>query len=85
MNQKEIIELAGHRHVPQWVIKLVGDAVEKERKEFTEHAVEIARRAIKAEREACAELIEPKNDPSDWTEYARIKAACAAAIRARKD
>ncbi len=36
-----------------------------------------------AEREACAKLCEPFNDPSDWTEYARIKADCAAAIRAR--
>ena len=36
-----------------------------------------------AEREACAKMCEPTNDPSDWTEYARIKADCAAAIRAR--
>jgi hypothetical protein len=34
------------------------------------------------ERERCAKLIEPTNPPEDWTEYAKIKAQCAAAIRA---
>ena len=33
MTNKEIIELAGHREVPAWVMKLVGDAVAKERQE----------------------------------------------------
>lgn len=31
MTSQEIQELAGHRDVPSWVIKLVGDAVAKER------------------------------------------------------
>ncbi len=31
MNYKEIEELAGHRQVPAWVVKLVGDAVAIER------------------------------------------------------
>ena len=31
MTQKEIEELAGHRKVSPWVVKLVGDAVAKER------------------------------------------------------
>ena len=31
MKQDEIIEMAGHRQVPQWVMKLVCDAVAKER------------------------------------------------------
>ena len=31
MNHKEIEELAGHRQVPAWVVKLVGDAVAAER------------------------------------------------------
>jgi hypothetical protein len=31
--------------------------------------------------ERAAKLIEPTNPPDDWTEYARIKAECAAAIR----
>jgi hypothetical protein len=35
--------------------------------------------------EQAASLIEPKNEPSDWTEYAKIKAECAAAIRAIKE
>lgn len=31
MTAKEIEELAGHRQVPAWVVKLVGDAVAIER------------------------------------------------------
>ena len=31
MTAKEIEELAGHRQVPAWVVKLVGDAVAAER------------------------------------------------------
>ena len=31
MTTQEIIELAGHRDVPAWVMKLVADCVEKER------------------------------------------------------
>jgi hypothetical protein len=42
------------------------------------------RAAILAEREACAQLIEPKNDPSDWTEFAQHSAYQAMRIRARE-
>ena len=31
MTQQEIEELAGHRSVSPWIVKLVGDAVAKER------------------------------------------------------
>lgn len=31
MTSKEIEELAGHRRVPAWVVKLVGDAIAAER------------------------------------------------------
>jgi hypothetical protein len=34
MTNEEIIELAGHRQVPAWVMKLVGDAVAKEREKI---------------------------------------------------
>lgn len=37
------------------------------------------------ERQECAELIEPTNPPNDWTEYEKVRARCAADIRARKD
>jgi hypothetical protein len=33
MTQQEIQELAGHRQVPAWVIKLVGDCLAKEREQ----------------------------------------------------
>ena len=36
MTLQEIQDLAGHRDVPPWVVKLVGDAVAKER-EKSEH------------------------------------------------
>ena len=31
MTLQEIQNLAGHRDVPPWVVKLVGDAIDKER------------------------------------------------------
>ena len=31
MTLQEIQDLAGHRDVPPWVVKLVGDAIDKER------------------------------------------------------
>ena len=34
MTSKEIEELAGHRQVPAWVVKLVGDAVAAQKKEW---------------------------------------------------
>lgn len=33
MTTQEILELAGHRDVPPWVMKLVADCVAKEREE----------------------------------------------------
>ena len=40
MTKEEIIELAGHRQVPAWVMKLVGDAIAKERQECAKIAEE---------------------------------------------
>lgn len=34
MTSKEIEELAGHRQVPAWVVKLVGDAIAATKKEW---------------------------------------------------
>ena len=34
MTTQEIIELAGHRDVPPWVMKLVADCVAKEREDI---------------------------------------------------
>lgn len=46
---------------------------------------EYATWCVAAEREACAKSVEPSNAdyPADWTEVAKIKAECAAKIRAR--
>lgn len=41
--------------------------------------------AMRAEREACARLLDPTNPPDDWTEYAKTWAECAAKIRARSN
>jgi hypothetical protein len=40
MTNEEIINLAGHREVPAWVMKLIGDAVAKERAECAKIAEE---------------------------------------------
>ena len=34
MTAQEVIELAGHRDVPPWVMKLVADCVAKEREDI---------------------------------------------------
>ena len=36
MTTQEIIELAGHRDVPPWVMKLVADCLAKEREEIVQ-------------------------------------------------
>ena len=36
MTLQEIQDLAGHRDVPPWVVKLVGDAIDKEREACAE-------------------------------------------------
>lgn len=40
-----------------------------------------ASRKVAAERERCAQLIEPKNDRSDWTECAHHAARLARRVR----
>lgn len=49
---------------------------------FTQAMFESWLAAEAAAIERCAAMVEPKNPPDDWTEYARIKAECANAIRA---
>ena len=54
--------------------------IKNEREEFAVHAVDIARRAVAEEREACAKLCE--SESSNVAEHMFGK-ECAAAIRAR--
>jgi stage V sporulation protein SpoVS len=56
---------------------IVNAAVEQERKEFAVHAIDIARKAIEEEREACAKICDDMG-PCGFTGE-----SCAAAIRAR--
>jgi len=60
MTHQEIKELAGHRAVSPWVMKLVGDAVAKERERLTDAAMKAAEKAVDSaialEREACAKV-----------------------------
>jgi hypothetical protein len=44
MTLKEIEELAGHRQVPAWVVKLVNDAVAAQKKEWVGLTKEEARK-----------------------------------------
>jgi hypothetical protein len=57
-------------------------AVEQERKEFAVHAIDIARKAIEEEREACARVCEAYTENSD-SDHESHGYACAAAIRER--
>ena len=56
-------------------------AIEQERKEFAVHAVDIARKAVKEENEACAKVCEKLGMATNGM-YERNH-ECAAAIRAR--
>lgn len=94
MNLRQIQDIAGHRDVPPWVIKLVQDCIEHERtyenKDLTiaymcgyekgKDAGELA------EREACAKMckwvFENRYTAFDL-EAQEISENCAAAIRAR--
>ena len=76
MTKQEIEELAGHRQVPAWVVKLVGDAVAAER----ESCLEACRMYININDppegfqngvECCIAVITHKDDPDV---KARIKA-----------
>ena len=71
-----LIEIAQEKDL-LWLERYTELATAKEREEFAVHAVDIARRAVAEEREACAKLCE-----SHWqTEGAA--SWCAEAIRAR--
>ena len=90
MTQDEIIEMADKAHgaiTSKWwdmdVVALERFAklvAEKEREEFAVHAVDIARRAIAEEREACAKVCE---DYGRAEEMQAIGNDFADAIRAR--
>jgi hypothetical protein len=69
MTAKEIEELAGHRQVPAWVVKLVGDAVAIEREACAALCFQMWDKWL--DKDARDEFIRP--DAED----------CAAAIRAR--
>ena len=68
MTSKEIEELAGHRQVPAWVVKLVSDAVA------------IEREACAA---VCFRVWNKWMDEKDTTPFPAAE-DCAAAIRARE-
>ena len=50
MTQQQIEELAGHRRVEPWIVKLVGDAVAKEREACAEVAMTSTRRMEETEK-----------------------------------
>ena len=57
MTNKEIEELAGHRQVPAWVVKLVADAVAATKKEWAGLTDE-ERNACLVEADPCEALLE---------------------------
>jgi len=87
MTDEQIIEMARQANLPSCLathpkaLKRFSELVTaKEREEFAVHAVDIARRAVAEEREACAKLCE--SESSNVAEHMFGK-ECAAAIRAR--
>jgi hypothetical protein len=90
--EANILELMGYDnpHMKQWQSDVVRElerfaalvaaaAVEQERKEFAVHAIDIARKAIEEEREACAKvcegierLSEGNDDPPPYRYYEAI-------------
>ena len=84
MTLQEIEELAGHRKVSPWVVKLVGDAVakeaERERDKWMNKAAKMMDTALNAQRETDAKICEAlEDDGCEWD----IQQQCANAIRAR--
>ena len=64
--------------------ELIEKAVKAEREEFAKHAVDIARRAIAEEREACAKIVEENADRCGVDTIAwMLLSSNAQAIRAR--
>lgn len=68
MTHQEIKELAGHRAVPPWVMKLVGDAIAVER----EACAAVCDESMKWHKNRLNTL------------QAQVAATCASSIRARK-
>ena len=95
MNHEDIIRMAreagfedsydlGYYYEPlkRFAALVAAAAVEQERKEFAVHAVDIARRAVEAEREACAKVCEARYMGDNNRDDMEAK-RCAEAIRAR--
>ena len=94
MNREDIIRMAreagaifpadGSYHrfeSPEDLERFAQLVAEKERAEFAAHAVDIARRAIKEEREACAKIVEESSLPDAYSEPVLLD--IAETIRAR--
>jgi hypothetical protein len=74
MNKQDILRMAREASASGDSEELTGDAIERffhmaqaaaveqERKEFAVHAIDIARKAIEEEREACAKLCDDLDD-----------------------
>jgi hypothetical protein len=81
MGKQDIIRMAREASASGDIEELTGDAIERfydiataaaveqERKEFAVHAIDIARKAIEEEREACAKVCETGVD----TEHPTVK------------
>lgn len=64
MTHQEIKELAGHRAVSPWVMKLVGDAVAKEREECAKECEAQLNEGECPERaQYCADAIRAREQP----------------------
>jgi hypothetical protein len=62
MTLKEIEELAGHRNLSPWIIKLVGDAVAKEREACAEICDRFQARDVGMQPAECAGAIRARGE-----------------------
>ena len=61
MTLQEIQDLSGHRDVPPWVVKLVGDAVAKEREACAKICDSFQERDVGMQPAECAGAIRARN------------------------
>jgi hypothetical protein len=86
MTDREKFEAAYRESYPNVCALFPGKFDQDDFGEYEQSAVEVAWQMWQASRRAAieeaAKRIEPRNPPDDWTEYAKIRAESAAAIRA---
>jgi hypothetical protein len=80
-DDEQIFEFSQYKYLEAFAKLVAEEAAAKEREEFAVHAIDIARRAIAKEREACAQIC--LNAAAHLQKFSAGGLACCEAIRAR--